>query len=289
MIPPTTRNPNAKGKALERAVRLIQETILRSDPNLKGTKFSVENNKKIQAGEVHHEIDVLVKTLAGTSYESTFIFECKNWQDAVGKNEVIILSEKVHALGANRGYLVARAITKDAEAQLAKDQRLAFVCAKEDFLSPFQSLHFTHVVHDCFPIRLFLKERGTPPRDCPEIITWKDHMCRFNGQPIQLSAFIKSHVDEMVGADQIENEVLYRNVGTHPGHKACKLTFEPAQFFIEDKEYEWMTLSIEFLVKATRPKLISKFEISGQGRVFSFESTELYLGKPLQIELIQRL
>src|SRR5689334_20905416 len=57
-------------------------------------------------------------------YTVTFIFECKNWEDAVGKNEIIIFSEKIDAVSAQRGYFVAKSFTRDAEAQALKDPRM---------------------------------------------------------------------------------------------------------------------------------------------------------------------
>ena len=65
------------GKELERLVRFIQETILKSDPKLKGVGFTLESNKIIEISGVRHEIDVLVKTMPDSQYECTWIFECK--------------------------------------------------------------------------------------------------------------------------------------------------------------------------------------------------------------------
>src|SRR5260370_28947987 len=95
-----------KGNALEKAVRLIQEAILSSDPSIAGTKFSIEVNKTVTVSGVRHEIDVLVTTVPGSSYASTHLFECKNWAKPVGKNEVIVLTDKVKALNASRGFMV---------------------------------------------------------------------------------------------------------------------------------------------------------------------------------------
>ena len=63
-----------KGRALETAVKFIQGTLLKSDPKLKGVRFSIETNKLVFISGVRHEIDVLVKTLPGSSYESTCVF-----------------------------------------------------------------------------------------------------------------------------------------------------------------------------------------------------------------------
>src|SRR5579884_2636576 len=88
-----------KGHSLERAVSLIQEAILKADPQLQGAEFSIERNKTFVIDGVRHEVDVWVETHPKSHYHSSFLFECKNWQSPVGKNEVIILSEKVKVLG----------------------------------------------------------------------------------------------------------------------------------------------------------------------------------------------
>jgi hypothetical protein len=118
-----------KGRSLENAVRFIQQTILESDPILKGTKFSIETNKIVVIAGVRNELDVYIKTLAGSHYESSWVFECKNWKKPVGKNEVIVLAKKIDSVGANRGFLVARRFSRDARAQAEQDGRLSLVLA----------------------------------------------------------------------------------------------------------------------------------------------------------------
>jgi hypothetical protein len=59
------------------------------------------------------------------------VFECKNWQDKVGKNDIIVFSEKVKATNAQRGFFVAKSFTKDAVAQAEKDPRLELLTAAE--------------------------------------------------------------------------------------------------------------------------------------------------------------
>jgi hypothetical protein len=48
-----------------------------------------------------------------------------------GKNEIIVLSEKIDAAGATKGFLVAKSFTKDAHAQAAKDTRLTLLTVAE--------------------------------------------------------------------------------------------------------------------------------------------------------------
>ena len=81
----------------------------------------------------------------GGGYNSFFIFECKNWQEAVGKNEIIVFSEKADAVQAQGGFFVAKSFTADAQAQAKKNPRITLLIAKEHDHSgtpvPFD-LHF---------------------------------------------------------------------------------------------------------------------------------------------------
>ena len=122
-------SPGEKGHALELAVHAIEAVILASSPSLQGQPFTVERRKTVTVSDVHHEIDIYVTMGAAKGYESIFIFECKNWADPVGKNDVIILSEKIDAAVAQRGYFVAKQFTKDARAQAAKDPRITLLYA----------------------------------------------------------------------------------------------------------------------------------------------------------------
>ena len=122
---------NEKGRRLEDAVKAIEGAIIRRLPGYSESTFNIEGRKIFVVNGVRHEVDVFVASLPGTGYESRFIFECKNWSEKVGKNEIIILSEKVRALNAQRGFIVAKAFTADAIAQLALDLRVEKLDADE--------------------------------------------------------------------------------------------------------------------------------------------------------------
>jgi hypothetical protein len=72
------------------------------------------------------------------------VFECKNWNSKVGKNEIIVFAEKVDAVSAAKGYFVATAYTEDAKAQAEKHTRLRLLLASE--------VHFTTPVPVAMPI-----------------------------------------------------------------------------------------------------------------------------------------
>jgi hypothetical protein len=123
--------PNVKGVELEVAVHTIENHILASSPALRENSFTIESWKRVTVGGVHHEIDIFVSVDLGKGYTAVFIFECKNWETAVGKNEIVIFSEKIDALQAQRGYFVAKSFTKDAQAQAVKDPRITLLIATE--------------------------------------------------------------------------------------------------------------------------------------------------------------
>lgn len=118
-----------KGDALEEAVRAIEGAILRGAPGYREGVFKVQGKRIVVHDGVRHEIDVYVTASLAAGYESVFVFECKNWEAKVGKNEVIILAEKIAITGAQRGFLVAKAFTRDARAQAKKDLRVELLLA----------------------------------------------------------------------------------------------------------------------------------------------------------------
>ncbi len=143
--------PLEKGNALEFAVKAIESAILQASPALKENRFVIESKKIVTVAGVRHEIDIFVEVNLGKGYKAIFIFECKNWEGKVGKNEIIVFSEKVNALRAQKGFFVAKSFTSDAEAQGEKDPRLVLLRAteREATLVPFD-FHFlvrdkTHV------------------------------------------------------------------------------------------------------------------------------------------------
>src|SRR6266446_6691895 len=113
-----------KRSAPELAVQAIESAILRTFPGYSENTFHIETRKIVTADGVRHEIDIWVKVELGTGYDAAFIFECRNWQEKISKNDIIVFSEKIRVTSAQKGYFVARSFTKDAVAQAKKDQRI---------------------------------------------------------------------------------------------------------------------------------------------------------------------
>ena len=128
-------NSNDKGNLLEAAVELIERAVVKGNVAFDKCEVVIEPKKRIRVSGVQHEIDLHVAMKPGNGYDSVFIFECKNWEDKVGKNEIIIFSTKIDASNATRGFFVARGYTKDAEAQARQDPRMELLLADTSFES----------------------------------------------------------------------------------------------------------------------------------------------------------
>jgi hypothetical protein len=123
--------PLEKGNVLEAAVTAVEYHILSTSPALREKPFFIECKKIITVANVHHEIDIYVTVDPGDGYNSVFIFECKNWEDAVGKNEIIVFAEKIAATQAQSGFFVAKSFTKHAHSQAATNTRIRLVTVSE--------------------------------------------------------------------------------------------------------------------------------------------------------------
>jgi len=153
--------PQQKGDQLENAVRGIENLLLSLSPSLTQETYKIESKKIISVGEVRHEIDVFVSVDLGSDYKSVFIFECKNWKQPVGKNDVIIFSEKINACRAQWGCIVAKTFTSDAENQAKKDARIKLFHATEHDVSLPAPFEFFIRVPRFTKIAVGLKTRGS--------------------------------------------------------------------------------------------------------------------------------
>ena len=66
-----------KGDDLERAVKLIEEAILKYSSTLDPDKFVVENKKSVIAEGVLHVIDLYVEVSVAQGYKSKFILTAR--------------------------------------------------------------------------------------------------------------------------------------------------------------------------------------------------------------------
>ena len=259
--------PDEKGRELEIAVEAIEAVILESSPSLLGQPFKIERRKRINVGDVHHEIDIFVQVGAAKGYESTFIFECKNWEAPVGKNEIIVFSEKIDAAVAQRGYFVAKEFTKDAFAQAAKDPRITTLYAIEHdaaSTAPPDGFHIT--VDASAKLATIFRVRGsTGAHSDPIDVNGKT--VTLNGKELLITDYLDSWMKQLY-LDRLRwFQTAHLEEGIHPMLADGQRSFDPGECVIDARDIEHVRLFVEFGVQIIRPAVISDFEIATRGRV----------------------
>jgi hypothetical protein len=259
--------PDEKGRELEIAVEAIEAVILESSPSLLGQPFQIERRKRINVGDVHHEIDIFVQVGAAKGYESTFIFECKNWEAPVGKNEIIVFSEKIDAAVAQRGYIVAKGFTKDAFAQAAKDPRITTLYAIEHDAAntaPPDGFHIT-VDASAKPATIFRVRGWTGAHSDPIDVNGK--MFTLNGKDLLITDYLYSWMKQLYLDRLLCFQTAHLVEGIHPMLADGQRSFDPGECVIDGRDIEHVRLFVEFGVQIIRPAVISNFEIATRGRV----------------------
>src|SRR6266852_7424166 len=179
--------PQDKGDALENAVAAIEEVILQSSVGM-GRKPIVEKKKIIIVNEVRHEIDVYVTADFAPDYKPIFIFECKNWKEAVGKNEIIIFSEKIDVSRATSGCFVAKSYTSDAVNQAKQDPRITLLLASEyDSQSGAETFQFFTRSPEMTKLDVTMFKRGSAGLDLKPISPEASEL-ECLGQPVNFRA-----------------------------------------------------------------------------------------------------
>lgn len=284
-----TCNNQEKGDSLENAVKLIIEAVLESDPKFKGQKFTIATKVRDMSSGVPNEIDVLVTSSPGTDYASKFIFECKNWKAPVGKDVIQLVSKVVEEVGATRGFVVARSITKYARDQIEKEPRVRFVRCSDDFLSPFSSAELIHTELDTFPPRVIVKWRTFSSGDTSLKFDPITTVCHLDSLPVNFLMYVHSQLAETTVEARKQNPSKFNNQGTHWIMLKQEIRYAEKEFQIHGLDVETLTIPFHAFVKCQRRKLVSKFELEDRGQAFTFEPIDTGdPEKPLEVQIITR-
>lgn len=256
-----------KGDELEAAVRAIESAILRAVPGLEEGTFEIVGNKIIKVDGVRHEIDVYVTASLAVGYESVFIFECKNWRRTVGKNELIVFSEKIAVSGAQRGFFVASKFSRDAKNQAKKDQRIQLLTGT----------HFAPVTRVMFPQLQFLSVTAT---DADVRFVWFGEEVDGKLKPIDLSGKPITVEGELLDASTYLNEkiVRARDAKLNPIGWALpegkqmldfsdELEFDEGAVIFEERPLRRIEINGKAEVRRATGSVRSVFEIGTRGRM----------------------
>jgi hypothetical protein len=255
-----------KGDALEHAVKAIESVILRSYSGLSENTFRIEAKKIVVVEGVHHEIDLQVTVDLGRGYSAIFIFECKNWLgEKVGKNEIIVLAEKVKACGAQRGFFVAKSYTRDAIAQAALDSRIELLMAEE--LDPSAilvpgGLHVLEIMKTKFGA--FLHPFNEIPEDRRGVVT-KASLLLGNEQ-VNLDGYFNTWIGQLREHRTNHFNSLIAQEGPHSLQIADTRTFAVGEAILNGTALASIDVTGTVEVYVKKGIVVSAFDVTTRGR-----------------------
>ena len=261
-------SPLEKGNALETAVRAIETVILESSPALRENTFKIESKKHITVDGVRHEIDVYVEVDLGKGYKATFIFECKNWQGAVGKNEIIIFSEKIDALQAQGGFFVAKLITKDAKAQAAKDRRITLLTATEHNVDETPVPFDFHIISiERSDAEVDFTPRGELRQREP--IQLSEARAAQKGVDLNLDQYVREWISETRNESLQTFPSATLEEGVYEREAEAQRVFDEGELTLDGWDIAEAKVRVKFSVRVVRPPVVSHFEVATRGRSLS--------------------
>lgn len=260
----------AKGDTLENAVAAIEQVILESSASVVGRRPVVEKKKIVTVNGVHHEIDVYVSDNLAPGYKSIFIFECKNWKEAVSKNEIIIFSEKIDASQATSGCFVAKSYTSDAVSQAKKDPRITLLLAAEyDADSGPEVFEFFTRLPEMTKLDVTMFKRGDTG-STPKPVSTETAQLEIFGLPANLPMQLNLWSMGVCSKDLMASFEELVPAGVYPRVVNENMYFVAGEVRLDDVDVEKMNFHVEYKVVVTPVPAVSHFEIKSRGRCITF-------------------
>ncbi len=261
-----------RGDVLEQAVRTIETAILRTLPAAGHSKLTIETKKIIVVEGVKHEIDVWVHVDPGGGYDTLVVFECKDWKKTVGKNEVIVLSEKLKASGAQHGYLVARKFSRYASAQAKLDRRIELLQFATDIPIWPTLLHIPGIIKDHRRTRVDvrLKPSSRQDKESNPISTAVSVPAVLDGIEYpnlqdHLLTLVNTMIDERLAAEPT------RDLPAGDYSYEIERAFHFSSASINGMSIDGFELHISFMIELVRPPIISLFAVEQRGGIYTTE------------------
>lgn len=271
MAPEMANQSNPKGRVLEDAVEAIERAILETDPDMANRTIRVEARKRIVVQGVTHVIDLWVELPGPKGYDALFVFECKNWEVDVTKDEVTLFSEKIRASGAQRGYIVARTYNDGARAQAKLDPRVQLVdVRKKEFdrltapLFPmFQINEGGHAAVQLFPPEV--GRRGGRQIDPAKIKLIED------GQRVSFAEWLARWEAELKEERTNRSDTAGLPVGSYTLEAFGRRTFAPGTCSFQGAPFDAVEVKMTIPIRIVRPVFTGSIEVVGRGRVLKLE------------------
>ena len=261
--------PQDKGDALESAVAAIEEVILQSSQGV-GRKPIIEKKKVIIVNNVRHEIDVYVTADLAPGYKSIFIFECKNWKEAVGKNEIIVFSEKIDVSRATSGCFVAKSYTSNAVSQAKRDPRITLLLAAEHGQeNGAEAFQFFTRSPEMIKLDVTMLKPGSRGLD-PKPISLETARLEYLGKPVNFPTQLNLWSMKVCNDDLMAFFEEPVPAGVYHRVVDGDLHFKPGQVFVNHEEVEKLVFHVEYKVTVSLIPVVSHFEVKSRGRCITF-------------------
>ncbi len=273
----------AKGNILEDHVAKLLDAVMKYDERFKRSDFIIKLKHTIRANNVPYEIDVWVETDPKSPHKGTFVYECKNWKEPVGKAEVAALASTVEAVGATRGFLVAREFTEHAATLAASAKRVELLRFAEEFSD--LNIQSNHIIQE--PLKLLFTTHtysGELPTDGEKV---RSKSCSFRGEKMSFFDFEQRLMRTFFGQLRTDNPRMYDIVANQFCQFTVLYTFPQGELFIDGSPVSDITVHCKFFLYIYPFEFVSKFEIRGFGRTCKLVSSQHLLPEDAcEIELL---
>src|SRR6266567_4827608 len=273
-----------KGDALEDAVHMIETVILRSNPNTKEATITIETKKRVTVQGVRSEIDVYISVDLGNGLKLIYIFECKNREEPVSKNDILVFNDKIQEVGAQKGYFVAKKYGIDAINMAKRYQRIELLKATDEFETiPALVEDFHHVHQTILHTNLSFTVKTDDPQKVGTLTVTNESRARLGNEELSLGVLgerVQQHVMNEVMSHEPTGTF---SVGAYSYDRPKTYIFGPNELFVDGFECIELNAQVSWEAHIIRPRIISKFDIEKRGRVISYDSCELPTGGNIQV------
>jgi hypothetical protein len=284
------KTAHQKGTELEQAIVAIERAILSANPNLSEKSYKISFRRIIVVDGVKHEIDIWVDFELGNGYSSTFIFEAKNWNKTIGKDHIIVFSEKILAANAQSGFFVAKSFSRYALAAAKKDQRIRILQVTDDFPNSSVVDNFHSVYKDqsksVADFNLIIKPSDN--REIPKSMQMANASMTLNGVGIDYVAYSNGLISRVIEehSSTVQSHTLADD--TYTFETARDIILAPDVLLINGVAVERIKLTLTYQFQVVRPKIVSKFDIESRGRAHILEPVSMGSYGTSQVTIIER-
>src|SRR6266487_1828500 len=176
-----------KGDELEDAVHMIETVILRSNPNTKEATLTIATKRRVTVQGVRSEIDVYVSVELGNGLELIYIFECRNREEPVSKDDITVFNDKIQEVGAQKGYFVAKKFGRDAINKAKRYLRIELLKATNEFETlPFVVAHFHYLNQIILHTNMSFKVKTDDPQKVGNVTFTDESKVRLKDEELLL-------------------------------------------------------------------------------------------------------